>query len=47
VVMAIKRGETEIILHPSGDDVFRAGDRLLILGSEKNLRKLKEQYQVS
>ncbi len=38
-VLAIKRG-TEVIVNPSPKEVFKKGDILLILGKERNLKKV-------
>lgn len=45
LIMAIKR-EDQLILHPSSDKVFKAGDRLLILCDSKQLNALLKEYNL-
>ncbi|HKK52072.1 MAG TPA: TrkA C-terminal domain-containing protein, partial [Myxococcota bacterium] len=39
-IIAIQRGEDEPRLHPQGDDVLLAGDRVIAVGDRSNLERL-------
>jgi voltage-gated potassium channel len=44
-VVAIKRGDERIRLHPKADDVLRGGDHVVAIGDRENLTKLAEAAQ--
>jgi trk system potassium uptake protein TrkA len=43
-VLSIVRGDSVIV--PRGDDVIRAGDRLILLAVRKNIAKLEKALTV-